>query len=61
MVYIHGGFLVFGSNGAEPAASQANWMRARPSGQLASGEFRSLEQVGGSSSGRGEPACRQLD
>jgi hypothetical protein len=50
MVYIHGGFLVFGSNGAEPQASrrQVNWMSARPSGQLASGEFRlhaTLEQV----------------
>lgn len=41
MVYIHGGFLVFGSNGAEQASGRApvNWMKARPSGQLASGEF----------------------
>lgn len=34
MVYIHGGFLAYGSSGQ----GQVNWMKARPSGQLASGE-----------------------
>lgn len=44
MVYIHGGFLSFGSSGSgRPRADQAdqvNWMKAKPSGRLASGELR---------------------
>lgn len=36
MVYIHGGFLAHGSSGS--SEGQVNWMKARPSGQLASGK-----------------------
>lgn len=34
MVYIHGGFLSFGSS-----SGQLSWMKARPSGRLATGKI----------------------
>lgn len=52
MVYIHGGFLTYGSSGSSPMnepngeeldeeeeeEEQVNWLRAKPSAKLASGK-----------------------
>lgn len=48
MVYIHGGFLVFGSKGADESGDSpdvVNWMKARPSGQLAAGKLESANRL----------------
>lgn len=36
MVYIHGGFLAFGSS----YSNKLNWMKAKPSARLAAGKLR---------------------
>lgn len=51
MVYIHGGFLTYGSSGSSPIneeereeeedeQEQINWLKAKPNAKLASGKYR---------------------